>query len=64
MQYRKGEIEMKHYLFEDEATGEEFIVGEYCLEKAYNEAKLYFDEPHFICELSDVEAEMSGLDEY
>ena len=24
---------MKHYLFEDEATGEEFIVGEYCLEK-------------------------------
>ena len=47
---------MKHYLFEDEATGEEFIVGEYCLEKACLEAKLYFDEPHFICEFSDVEA--------
>ena len=55
---------MKHYLFEDEATGEEFIIGEYCLEKAYIEAKLYFDEPHYICEFSDVEAEMSGLDEH
>lgn len=55
---------MRHYLFEDEATGEEFIVGEYCVEKAYLEAKLYFDEPHYICEFSDVEAEMSGLDEY
>ena len=55
---------MKHYLFEDEVTGEEFIVGEDCLKDAYIEAKLDFDEPHFICELSDVEAEMSGLDEY
>ena len=55
---------MRHYLFEDEVTGEEFIVGEYCLEEAYIEAKLDFDEPHFICELSDAEAEMSGLDEY
>ena len=55
---------MRHYLFEDEATGEEFIVGEYCVEKAYIEAKLYFDEPYYICEFSDVEAEMSGLDEY
>lgn len=55
---------MKHYLFKDEATGEEFIVGEDCIEMAYFEAKLYFDEPHYICELSDVEAEMSGLDEF
>ena len=55
---------MKHYLFEDEATGEEVIVGEYCLEKACLEAKLYFAEPHFICEFSNDEAEMSGLDEY
>ena len=55
---------MKHYLFEDEVTGEEFIVGEYCLEDAYIEAKLDFDEPHYICEFSDAEAEMSGLDEY
>ena len=55
---------MKHYLFEDEATGEEFIVGEYCLEKACLEAKLYFDEPHYIGEFTDIEAEMSGLDEY
>ena len=55
---------MKHQLCEDEVTGEEFIVGEYCLEEAYIEAKLDFDEPHFICELSDAEAEMSGLDEY
>ena len=53
---------MKHYLFEDEATGEEFIVGEYCLEKAYLEAKLYCEEPHYICKFSDVEAEMSGLE--
>ena len=35
VQKRKGEIQMRHYLFEDEATGEEFIVGEYCIEKAY-----------------------------
>ena len=55
---------MRHYLFEDEAAGEELIVGEDCIEKAYIEAKLSFDEEHHICEFSDIEAEMSGLDEY
>lgn len=55
---------MRHYLFEDLETGEEFIVGEDCIEMAYFEAKLYFNEPHYICEFSEVEAEMSGLDEY
>ena len=55
---------MRYYLFEDEATSEEFLVGEYCIKKAYLEAKLYFDEPHHICEFSEAEAEVSGLDEY
>jgi hypothetical protein len=55
---------MKHYLFTDKVTGEDFIVGEYCIEMAYLEAKLYFDDPLFICELTEDEAEASGLDEY
>ena len=50
---------MKHYLFEDEATGEEFIVGEYCLEKAYLEAKLYFDD-HFEADKFISENEAAG----
>lgn len=55
---------MKHFLFEDYDTGEEFIVGADTLTEAIEEAKLYFADPSYICELSEVEAEASGLDEY
>ena len=55
---------MKHFLFEDYDTNEEFIVGADTLQEATEEAKLYFADPSYICELSEVEAEASGLDEY
>lgn len=55
---------MKHFLFEDYETGEEFIVGAETKEQAFKEAKLYFTDPNYICELSEAEAEASGLDEY
>lgn len=55
---------MKHYLFTDKVTGEEFIVGEYTLEAAYTIARYEFERPAFICELTEDEAEASGLDEY
>ena len=66
---------MKHYLFEERLTREEFIVSADCLGEAgliaegiaqdigeeYNEGGYLL---RFIDELSDDEAEMSGLDEY
>lgn len=55
---------MKHFLFTDYATGEEFIVGANDLEEAYELAKDYFIDPYYRCELTEMEAEMSGLDEY
>ena len=55
---------MKHFLFEDYDTKEEFIVGADTLTEAIEEAKLYFADPIYICELSEFEAEASGLDEY
>ena len=55
---------MKHYLFIDFDTGEEFIVGADNREEALATAREYFAEPVFQCELSDIEAEVSGLDEY
>ena len=61
---RKELIEMKHYLFEDLETGEEFIVGADCVTDASITASEYFEEPHFICQLTEFEAEASGLDEY
>lgn len=54
---------MKNYLFEDE-NGEEFIVEATTRENAKSIALDYFNEPKFICELSDFEAEMSGIDTY
>ena len=54
----------KHYLFEDSATGEEFIVGANCVTDASVIASEYFEEPHFVCRLTEFEAEASGLDEY
>lgn len=55
---------MKHYLFEDLSTGEEFIVGSQSLSDAEIDASDYFTDPVFIREISEFEAEMSGLDEY
>ncbi len=55
---------MKHFLFEDYDSGEDFIVGAATLSEAIEEAKLYFADPSYVCELSEIEAEASGLDEY
>ena len=55
---------MKHYLFEDLASGEEFIVGANTVDEAMNIALEYFDEPLYQCMLTEFEAEASGLDEY
>lgn len=55
---------MKHYLFEDSVTGEEFIVGADCVTDASEFASEFFEEPHFVCRLTEMEAEASGLDEY
>ena len=55
---------MKHYLFEDLETGEEFIVGENSLEEAKLVAEANFEKPEYKCRLSEFEAEASGLDEY
>jgi hypothetical protein len=55
---------MKHYLFEDLETGEEFIVGENTLEEAKLIAEANFERPEYKCRLSEFEAEASGLDEY
>lgn len=66
---------MKHYLFEEKLSGEEFIVGADCVDEAkfiaegiaqdigeeYNEGGYLL---RFYGELTDEEAEMSGLDEY
>lgn len=55
---------MFHYLFTDYDSGENFIVGADSLLEANTIAEEYFTDPHFICEFTDDEAEMSGLDEY
>lgn len=60
----KGEKKkMKNYLFTSK-DGEEFIVEAITKENAKCIALDYFNEPKFICELSDFEAEMSGIDTY
>lgn len=55
---------MRHFVFEDYDSGEEFIVGASCLKEAMNEAKMLFADPSYICEFTEMEAEASGLDEY
>lgn len=55
---------MKHYLFVDDQTDEEFLVGAENEDKAFRIARVYFGEPHFVCRVSEFEAENSGLDEY
>lgn len=66
---------MRHYLFEEKLSGEKFIVGADCMGEAgliaegiaqdigreYNEGGYLLQ---FIDELTDEEAEASGLDEY
>lgn len=66
---------MKHYLFEEKLSGEEFIVGADCIGDAgmiaediaedigmeYNDGEWCLT---FLGELTEEEAEMSGLDEY
>lgn len=59
---------MKHYLFEcvaeSENEGEQFIVGANTFAEAERIALEEFYEVAFICELTEEEAEASGLDEY
>lgn len=55
---------MKHYLFNDRKSGEDFIVGAETLEEAKEIAKENFSQPHFIGRISEFEAENSGLDEW
>lgn len=55
---------MKHYLFVDDQTDEEFLVGAADKNEAFDIARSYFEEYHLICEVSEFEAENSGLDEY
>ena len=54
----------KHYLFEDLETGEEFIVGACDLDEAKEIASDNFERPKFQYQMSEFEAESSGLDEY
>ena len=55
---------MKHYLFLDSESGEEFIVGAYDLYEAEEIAADNFERPKFQYQMSEFEAEASGLDEY
>ena len=54
----------KQYLFEDLESGEEFIVGANNLDKAVEIALENFLLPAYRCQLTEIEAEASGLDEY
>ena len=65
---------MKHYYFIENETGEEFLVGADTLEEACIIAEDIGDEigesygerpdVEFLYEMTDEEAEASGLDEY
>lgn len=55
---------MKHYLFKDLESGEEFIVVACDLAKAKEIAADNFDRPKFQYRMIESEAETSGLDEY
>ena len=65
---------MKHFYFSEENSGEEFIVGADTLEEAIEKAKGIAadiasgmeEEPELLYwyEMSEEEAESSGLDEY
>ena len=55
---------MKHFLFTDHIIGEDFIVGAEDEHEAMTIANENFDEPEYLYELTEEEAEASGLDEY
>lgn len=55
---------MRNYLYYDEASGEEFIVEALDKEEAQRTAELYFEAPKLDSEISDLEAELFGLDTY
>lgn len=55
---------MRHYLCEDLQNGEYFLVGEENKTKATELAASYFEEFKLLYEVSEFEAENSGLDEY
>lgn len=65
---------MRHFLYCEMNSGEEFIVGAntrggaeiMAEEVAANIGRYYGEETdlHYTCELTEDEAEMSGLDEY
>lgn len=58
---------MRHFLFEitsGDYEGEEIIVGADTLAEARQIGKEEIGSVHFLCELSEEEAEASGLDEY
>ncbi len=55
---------MKHYLFIDMESGEEFIVGAADLYEAEATAAEIFERPKFQYKMTEFEAECSGLDEY
>ena len=57
-------IIMKHYLFKDLESGEEFIVVACNLAEAKEIAADNFDRPKFQYRMIESEAETSGLDEY
>lgn len=55
---------IRHFLFTDYVTDEDFIVGANTLPEATLLASRWFGDPSYICELTEMEAEASGLDEY
>lgn len=56
---------MKHYLFEDLKSGEEFIVGAATIGEAMTVAIVEFGESaRYRYPMTEEEAEASGLDEY
>lgn len=55
---------MKHYLFEDLQNGELFLAGGADKDEAFAVACSYFEECKLLREVSEFEAENSGLDEY
>ena len=55
---------MKHFLFTDQITGEDFLVGADSVFDAYELAHGIFGAPSFLGVVTEFEAEASGLDEY
>lgn len=55
---------MKNFYFVDNATDEDFIVEADTLRDAIHIASIYFEDPQFLREISDYEAEMIGVDTY